>query len=114
MNNKYIFHVGDEVITEHGRVGKITSICTCERCAERGFYEPTVDFGDGYYNYITHWDEDDDYSHYYKIGDYVFGNIDLETVQDYINNHEARLAKLYAQRDVILELLNSDNTKLME
>ena len=110
MSNKYIFHVGDEVITEHGRVGKITSICTCERCQERGFYESTVDFGDGYYNYITHWDEDDGYSHYYKIGGNVFGNIDLETIQGFIKKHEEILSKLYTQRDTILKLLNSNNT----
>lgn len=105
MDRKYIFHVGDEVITVHGRVGKIASICTCERCEERGFYEPTVDFGDEYYNYITHWDEEDEFSHYYKIGDYIFGNLDLESQQELISTLERRLAKAYARRDVILKLL---------
>jgi hypothetical protein len=108
MDQKYIFHVGDEVITKHGRVGKITSICTCERCEERGFYEPTVDFGDGYYNYITHWDEEDEFSHYYKIGDYVFGNLDLESQQELISTLERRLAKAYVRRDIILKLLTEE------
>lgn len=105
MDNKYIFHVGDEVITDDGRVGKITSICTCDRCQSRGFYEPTIDFGDGYYNYITHWDENDGYSRYYKIGDYIFGNLDLESQQTLINMLEYKLEKAYSRRDLILKLL---------
>ena len=64
MDQKYTFHVGDEVITDDGRVGKITSICTCDRCKTRGFYEPTVDFHDGYHNYITHWDYENDCINY--------------------------------------------------
>ena len=68
MDNKYIFHVGDEVITDDGRVGKIASICTCERCEARGFYEPTVVFSDKYDNYITHWDYENEFFGYYKIG----------------------------------------------
>ena len=108
MSNKYIFRIDDEVITKHGRVGKITSICTCERCEERGFYEPTIDFGDGYYNYITHWDEEDEFSHYYKIGDHIFGNLDLESQQQLISTLEKRLSKAYARRDVILKLLTED------
>ena len=38
-----MFEVGDEVITSTGKVGVITDICTCEKCKERGFYEPTVE-----------------------------------------------------------------------
>ena len=38
-----MFEVGDEVITSNGKVGIITDICTCEKCKERGFYEPTVE-----------------------------------------------------------------------
>lgn len=109
MSNKYIFHVGDEVITDDGRVGNITSICTCERCAERGFYEPTVDFGEGYNynNYITHWDNEDGYSKYYKIGNYTFGNLDLESVESMIDRLEERLEEERYKRRVILSLMEA-------
>ena len=35
-------HEGDFVETVDGRVGYIKSICRCEKCRERGFYEPTA------------------------------------------------------------------------
>lgn len=107
MDCKYIFRVGDEVITHDGRIGKITSICTCDRCEARGFYEPTVNFdGDfSFSNYITHWDDSDGYSKYYKIGDYIFGNLDLEFIERRVELLEERLAEARAQRDVILKLL---------
>ena len=107
MDNKYSFHVGDEVITHDGRVGKITSICTCERCEERGFYEPAVDFGEGFsfYNYITHWDNEDGYSKYYKIGDYTFGNLDIDSVESIIEHLEERLEEERYKRRVILSLM---------
>ena len=105
MQNKYTFRVGDEVITDDGRVGKIATICKCDRCETRGFYELSVDFGTGYNNYITHWDYEDGFSGYYKIGDYVFGNLDLETVENHISKIEEALVRSHAQRDVILKLL---------
>lgn len=105
MDNQYIFNIGDEVITDDGLVGKIIDICTCERCEERGFYEPVVDFGDGYNNYITHWDNVDGYSQYYKIGDYIFGNLDLKSVESIIDRLEERLEAERYKRRVILSLM---------
>ena len=105
MDQNIFFHVGDEVITDDGRVGKITSICTCDRCEARGFYEPTVDFHNGYNSYITHWDYDNDFCGYYKIGDYVFGNLDLESVESTIKKLQKRLNDEVEKRDVILRLL---------
>ena len=105
VESKYTFHVGDEVITDDGRVGKITSICTCDRCKTRGFYEPTVDFHDGYHNYITHWDYENDFYGYYKIGDYVFGNLDLESVENTIKKLQKRLNTEVEKKNVILRLL---------
>lgn len=82
MNIKdYEFNIGDEVITTEGVKGKITSICTCDRCEERGFYE-------------SFWtSEDDDWEHcidkfiaeigfngFYKIGKYKFNDFDKAEV----------------------------------
>ena len=53
-DNNYEFRVGDEVETVDGMSGKIVSICHCERCAERGFFEPKWETLDGKYSdYIT-------------------------------------------------------------
>lgn len=46
-------HEGDYVETTDGRVGYIKSICRCEKCRERGFYEPIVHFTDGEEDCIT-------------------------------------------------------------
>jgi hypothetical protein len=50
---KYDFRVGDYVEDVTGRVGYIQSICQCEQCKARGFYEPFVLYTDGNGDYIT-------------------------------------------------------------
>lgn len=76
---RYTFKVGDKVITSDGRTGTITSICDCERCKKRGFYEPDVEmnFGVGRI-WITDTDKENGFLNFYQIGDYVFGNVDAE------------------------------------
>lgn len=44
MMDKYNFQVGEEVIDTFGRKGKIVSVCHCEQCEERGFYEPIIEW----------------------------------------------------------------------
>lgn len=83
MSNQteYNFKVGDEVITSTGQVGVIEDICDCEYCKERGFCEPQVEtkIGNGTI-YITDNDKRVNFRSFYKIGDYVFGNIDKESL----------------------------------
>lgn len=72
-NNNYEFHVGDEVETVDGMVGKIVSICHCEKCAERGFFEPKWETADGKYSdYITVYQANCDFPGYHRIGEYVW------------------------------------------
>ena len=79
---EYDFKVGDEVITSTGQVGVIESICDCDRCKERGFYEPKVKLVHGVYDiYITDNDKNNSFSNFYKIGKYKFGNIDKESIE---------------------------------
>lgn len=79
---EYDFKVGDEVITSTGQVGVIESICNCDRCKERGFYEPKVKLTKGVDGiYITDCDKNNNFSNYYKIGKYKFGNIDKESIK---------------------------------
>ena len=94
------FKVGDKVITADGRTGTITDICTCDRCKERGFYEPTVNFGD-YTDYIMTSDKNDGFKSYYKIGDRVFGNINEESVNKELEEIGERYNKLVKQQSII-------------
>lgn len=79
---EYDFKVGDEVITSTGEVGVIESICDCDKCKARGFYEPTVKTTKGTYDiYITDNDKNNGFSNFYKIGEYKFGNVDKESIK---------------------------------
>ena len=76
---RYTFKVGDKVITSDGRTGTITSICDCDRCKNRGFYEPKVEMNIGVDQiWITDTDKENGFISFYQIGDRVFGNVDTE------------------------------------
>lgn len=73
--NDYEFCIGDEVETVDGMVGKIVSICHCERCAERGFFEPEWKTLDGEYSdYITANQLNLGFPYYRRIGKYVWNH----------------------------------------
>ena len=61
-------HEGDFVETLDGRVGYIKNICRCEKCRERGFYEPTVHFTDGEEDCITKYEAENGFKGYKRIG----------------------------------------------
>ena len=74
-DNNYEFRVGDEVETVDGMSGKIVSICHCERCAERGFFEPKWETLDGKYSdYITVNQLNLGFPYYRRIGKYVWNH----------------------------------------
>ena len=97
------FKVGDKVITSDGRTGTIESICNCDSCKRRGFYEPTVDFGD-YTDYIMISDKEDGFKSYYQIGNHIFGNLDEESVSKELDECNKRKLQLYYQLGTIQEL----------
>ena len=103
------FKVGDTVITKDGRYGVIESICDCDNCKERGFYEPRVKmkFGEDQI-WITDTDKRNGFNNFYKIGNQVFGNIDEECVliaikskKEHIKEKQKELIELEAQLNVI-------------
>lgn len=98
------FKVGDEVITDDGRVGTIESICDCEHCKKRGFYEPRVEMKIGSQIYITDTDKNNGFISYYKIGDRVFGNIDDHYLLDHLKTYKEAIKEIEAQLNVIREL----------
>nr|DAV42009.1 MAG TPA: hypothetical protein [Caudoviricetes sp.] len=69
---KYDFRVGDYVEDVTGRVGYIQSICQCEQCKARGFYEPFVLYTDGNGDYITAYEYEKGFPGYKRIGQYTF------------------------------------------
>ena len=68
----YEFHVGDYVEDVDGHVGYISEICTCEKCRERGWYEPNIKYTDGTEDYISNYDVDGIPNFYKRIGAYDF------------------------------------------
>lgn len=108
------FKVGDQVVTDDGRVGVIKSICDCENCKRRGFYEPRVKMEIGKYQiYITDTNKNNGFKHFYKIGDQVFGNLDEEYVlneikckKEEIHNMKKELVELEAQLNVVRTFKN--------
>lgn len=110
---EYDFKVGDEVITSTGQVGVIESICDCERCKKRWFYEPKVKLTRGVYDiYITDSDKENGFKDFYKIGSYKFGNIDKESIncdiELEIHNIEEATKRLEKYREQ-LELMSCLN-----
>ena len=112
----YTFKVGDEVITDDGRVGTITDICTCDKCKERGFYEPRINTEIGIYDiYITDTDKNNGFMSYYKIGDRVFGNVDekqIDIIKEDIHTRKREIIALEAQLNVLNVLKKEKDNEL--
>jgi hypothetical protein len=109
----YTFKVGDKVITDDGRIGIITDICTCDKCKERGFYEPKVKLEVGLDSiWITDRDKDNGFINFYSIGDQVFGNIDekcFDRIKEQISERKRELVELEAQLNVARSLKEAED-----
>jgi hypothetical protein len=108
MNIKdYIFEIGDIVITTEGEKGAIINICKCDRCVERGFYEPTwIMEGDSNEKYITIGDAICGFNRFYQIGKYRFNDFDKSEVLQNMAYYEKELKQLRKQWKLIEELEN--------
>lgn len=101
------FKIGDQVITDDGRVGSIIDICTCDTCKERGFYEPEVQYHNGETDYIMISAKNNGFKNFYKIGDQIFGNLDEERLVLRIATRREELEELEAQLAVVNKLKNN-------
>lgn len=102
--NDYRFKIGDEVITTDGIRGKITDICECKWCKQRGFYEPVWKEDDtGEVRHISHHHAEKGFPLYYKIGERYFSEFDMAGVQKEIAYHEEHLARYKKALSVIVE-----------
>ena len=62
------FHEGDYVENKDGKIGYISSICHCDECKKRGFFEPTITYSDGTTDYISNYSVKNVSSDYKQIG----------------------------------------------
>lgn len=66
------FHEGDFVENNDGKIGYISSICHCDECKKRGFFEPTITYSDGTTDYISNYSVKTVSSDYKQIGTQEF------------------------------------------
>ena len=71
------FHEGDYVENNDGKVGYISSICHCDECKKRGFFEPTITYSDGTTDYISNYSVKTVSSDYKQIGTQKFSTKDV-------------------------------------
>lgn len=105
----YKFEIGDEVITTEGEVGKIISICDCDECKARGFYELFWIAEDSEWSRcISKFTAEDGFYGFYKIGKYRFNDFDKKNLILSICDYEKRLKQLKKQLKFIEELESGD------
>lgn len=71
------FHEGDYVESSDGKIGYISSICHCDECKKRGFFEPTITYSDGTTDYISNYSVKTVSSDYKQIGTQKFSTKDV-------------------------------------
>lgn len=81
------FHEGDYVESSDGKIGYISSICHCDECKKRGFFEPTITYSDGTTDYISNYSVKTVPSDYKQIGTQKF------STKDVLRNRIAALEK---------------------
>ena len=103
------FHEGDYVETNDGKIGYISSICHCDECKKRGFFEPTITYSDGTTDYISNYSVKTVSSDYKQIGTQKF------STEDVLRNRIAALEKenkeLTKKVDNLIHLAMKDKEK---
>ena len=51
------FHEGDFVQRKDGATGYVESVCHCDECLKRGFFEPTIKYLNGETEYLSNYDK---------------------------------------------------------
>lgn len=85
------FHEGDFVENNEGKIGYISSICHCDECKKRGFFEPTITYSDGTTDYISNYSVKTVSSDYKQIGTQKFSTED--STESTLKNKIATLEK---------------------
>lgn len=108
----YKFKVGDRVITTRGEIGRINNICTCEKCKERGFFEPEwIDYTYEQHEWITNYEAENNFHGYYSIGEYKFSNeFEKDFVIDRIDRHTKIISNYIIQLKRIEEIMAEESS----
>lgn len=85
------FHEGDYVENSDGKIGYISSICHCDECKKRGFFEPTITYNDWTTDYISNYSVKTVSSDYKQIGTQKFSTED--STESTLKNKIATLEK---------------------
>ena len=85
------FHEGDFVENKDGKIGYISSICHCDECKKRGFFEPTITYSDGTTDYISNYSVKTIPSDYKQIGIQKFST--EYSIENTLKNRIAALEK---------------------
>ena len=94
----YNFQPGDEVITIRGERGTITSVCTCEKCLQRGWPEPEwFNIDAGTVDHITDYDMKTGFRNFYNIGEHRFSDFDRASVLKELICCKVRIDELETQ-----------------
>lgn len=91
------FHEGDFVENKDGKIGYISSICHCDECKRRGFFEPTITYSDGTTDYISNYSVKTVSSDYKQIGTQKF------LTEDVLRN---RITALEKENKELIEKVN--------
>ena len=107
MDEKEIkIKVGDTVIRKDGLKGKVLSVCDCEECKKRGFYEPFVEWENGELFYPTIHNANKDFKDFYLIGHTVLGNKSTEEeLEELIANKEKEIQQAKKEKDQLRKQL---------
>ena len=101
------FHEGDYVENSNGKIGYISSICHCDECKKRGFFEPTITYSDGTTDYISNYSVETVSSDYKQIGTQKF------STEDILKNKIAALEKENKELTEKVNYLTDRNHELL-
>lgn len=101
------FHEGDYVENSNGKIGYISSICHCDECKRRGFFEPTIKYSDGTTDYISNYSVKTVSSDYKQIGTQKF------STEDILKNKIAALEKENKELTEKVNYLTDRNHELL-
>ena len=102
------FHEGDFVKNKDGKIGYISSICHCDECKKRGFFEPTITYSDGTTDYISNYSVKTVASDYKQIGIQKF------STEDELRNRIAALEKENKELKEKVNHLTERNHELLD
>ena len=104
------FHEGDFVESSDGKIGYISSICHCDKCKKRGFFEPTITYSDGTTDYINNYSIKSVPFDYKQIGTQKFSTEDelrnrITTLEKENKELKEEVDNLTIQRNHAVDLL---------